>query len=51
MGAFEVDSTASVCDALLDHGVDIEHACGKVSACITCHVNISEGFEYLNVSD
>lgn len=40
---FETDANATVCDALLDHGIEIEHACGKVGACTTCHVVIEEG--------
>lgn len=42
---------ASICDTLLDHGIDIEHACGKVGACTTCHVIVSEGFASLNEVD
>lgn len=49
--SFAVDSSTSVCDALLDHGVDIEHARGKVGACTTCHVIINQGFASLNVPD
>lgn len=30
-------------DALLDHGVAIEHACEKVGACATCHVHLRTG--------
>ena len=41
----------SICDTLLDHGVDIEHACGKVGACTTCHVIVAEGFASLNDVD
>lgn len=41
----------SICDALLDHGVDIEHACGKVGACTTCHVIVRQGFDSLNLMD
>ena len=37
----------SVCDALLENGVDIEHACEKSCACTTCHVYIREGGESL----
>lgn len=33
----------SICDALLDNKIDIEHACGKVGACTTCHVVIRSG--------
>jgi 2Fe-2S ferredoxin len=38
----------TLCDALLANGVDIEHACGKVGACTTCHVIVTQGFESLN---
>ncbi|MFC3110421.1 ISC system 2Fe-2S type ferredoxin [Undibacterium arcticum] len=37
----------SLCDAMLDSDVDIEHACEKSCACTTCHVVIREGFESL----
>lgn len=45
--AFEVDSGISICDALLQNGVDIEHACEKSCACTTCHVYIREGSDSL----
>ena len=38
----------SLCDALLDHDIEIEHACEKSCACTTCHVVVREGFEALN---
>jgi 2Fe-2S ferredoxin len=41
----------SVCDALLDNGIDIEHACEKSCACTTCHVVIREGFEALEPAE
>ena len=41
---FEAESGKSICDALLEHGVDIEHACEKSCACTTCHVIVREGF-------
>ncbi len=44
---FEVEPGGSLADALLDHGVDIEHACGKVAACTTCHCIIRSGFSSL----
>ena len=37
----------SLCDNLLDNGVDIEHACDKACACTTCHVIVREGYETL----
>lgn len=33
----------SVLGQLLDAGVDIEHACGGVLACSTCHVYVTTG--------
>ena len=35
----------SILQLLLDAGVDIDHACGGVVACSTCHVYVHEGFE------
>lgn len=37
----------SVCEALLDHGIEIEHACEMSCACTTCHVIVKEGFDSL----
>ena len=37
----------SLCDALLNNRIDIEHACGKVGARTTCHVIVAEGFTTL----
>jgi 2Fe-2S ferredoxin len=40
---FECAPGANLCDALLAHGVELEHACGKVGACTTCHVVVRQG--------
>jgi ferredoxin, 2Fe-2S len=45
------ESGVSICDALLQNGIEIEHACEKSCACTTCHVYIREGFETLEESD
>ncbi len=37
----------SILGAALDAGIDIEHACGGVSACSTCHVYINGGEDQL----
>ncbi len=37
----------SLCDALLEHDIEIEHACEKSCACTTCHVVVREGFDAL----
>jgi 2Fe-2S ferredoxin len=34
----------SICRALLEAGVQIEHACDLSCACTTCHVIVREGF-------
>ena len=41
----------SVCEALLDNGIEIEHACEMSCACTTCHVVVKEGFESLGDPD
>ena len=48
--AFEATPGVSICDALLQNDVDIEHACEKSCACTTCHVHIREGFDSLDES-
>ena len=37
----------SLCDNLLDNGIEIEHACEKSCACTTCHVIVREGYASL----
>ena len=44
----EVQAGISICDAALQHGIEIEHACEKSCACTTCHVYIREGFDTLD---
>jgi 2Fe-2S ferredoxin len=46
----EAEPGATVCDAALANGIDIEHACEKSCACTTCHVYIREGFDTLDES-
>ena len=41
----------SICDALLQNDIDIEHACEKSCACTTCHVVVREGFASLTPSE
>ncbi|MBX2885436.1 MAG: ISC system 2Fe-2S type ferredoxin [Granulosicoccus sp.] len=49
--SFEAEPGISVCDALLQHDVDIEHACEKSCACTTCHVHVREGLDSLEEAD
>ena len=48
---FEVEPGISICDALLQHNVEIEHACEKSCACTTCHVILREGFNSLEPAE
>jgi ferredoxin, 2Fe-2S len=41
----------SVCEALLEHGIPIEHACEMSCACTTCHVVVRQGFDSLGEMD
>jgi 2Fe-2S ferredoxin len=43
----EAPSGKSICDALLESHIDIEHACEKSCACTTCHVVVRKGYESL----
>ncbi len=45
--SFEVPLGTSVLDAALKAGVELDHACGGVCACSTCHVIVKEGFNTL----
>ncbi len=38
----------SILEIALGHGVEIDHACGGVCACSTCHVIVRQGFETMN---
>lgn len=40
----------SLCNAMLNNGIEIEHACEKSCACTTCHVYVREGFDSLEES-
>jgi 2Fe-2S ferredoxin len=43
-----VPAGTSICEALLDNNIKIEHACDMSCACTTCHVIVREGFNSLN---
>lgn len=44
----EARSGVSICDVLLQNGIEIEHACEKSCACTTCHVIVREGIASLD---
>ncbi|SIQ02138.1 ISC system 2Fe-2S type ferredoxin [Pseudacidovorax sp. RU35E] len=41
----------SICEALLENGIPIEHACEMSCACTTCHVVVREGLASLNEAE
>ena len=47
---FIVPPGTSICDALLQNDVALDHACGKVGACTTCHVIVREGNSSLGLA-
>jgi 2Fe-2S ferredoxin len=47
----QAEPGTSVCEALLDHDIAIEHACDMSCACTTCHVIVREGFASLGEMD
>jgi len=47
----EATRGVSICDTLLENGIEIDHACDKVCACTTCHVIVREGYATLNVPE
>jgi 2Fe-2S ferredoxin len=47
----EAKSGVSICDNLLDNGLDIDHACDKACACTTCHVIVREGYTALDPAE
>jgi 2Fe-2S ferredoxin len=34
-------------EVAIEHGINIEHACGGVCACSTCHIYIEKGMEHV----
>jgi 2Fe-2S ferredoxin len=47
----EAPRGTSICEALLENGIAIEHACDMVCACTTCHVVVKAGYESLGEMD
>lgn len=48
---FDAQQGETLCNQLLAHGVDIEHACEQSCACTTCHVVVREGFDSLEAAE
>ena len=47
----DVPAGTTICEALLDSHINIEHACDMSCACTTCHVIVRDGFNSLNPLD
>lgn len=45
--SFEASPGMRLCDAMAQHGVEIEHACERACVCTTCHVIVRRGFDSL----
>ncbi|MBI5850786.1 MAG: 2Fe-2S iron-sulfur cluster binding domain-containing protein [Planctomycetes bacterium] len=45
---FDAALGESILDVALRNHVDLDHACGGVCACSTCHVRVLEGADALN---
>jgi len=44
----ETGLPGSILDIALGNGIDLEHACGGVCACSTCHVIVKQGLDTCN---
>ena len=47
----EAPAGTSICEAMLENGINIEHACELSCACTTCHVVVRAGFNSLGEMD
>ena len=47
----EAPAGTSICEALLENGIAIEHACEMSCACTTCHVVVKVGLTSLGEMD
>jgi len=47
----EAPTGTSICEALLEHDIPIEHACEQSCACTTCHVVVRKGYDSLGDLD
>ncbi|CAC9597498.1 Ferredoxin, 2Fe-2S [uncultured Gammaproteobacteria bacterium] len=47
----EAKTGETICNAMLENDVEIEHACEMSNACTTCHIYVREGFNSIAESD
>ena len=48
---FSAEEGKNICKLLLDHGIEIEHACDMARACTTCHIIVRQGYNSLGEVD
>lgn len=48
---FDAKQGRKLIDAMLDAGIEVEHACEKVCACATCHVHLRAGADAVKEAD
>ncbi|MBL8876358.1 MAG: 2Fe-2S iron-sulfur cluster binding domain-containing protein [Phycisphaerae bacterium] len=48
--SLKAPKTRTLLELALENGINIEHACGGVCACSTCHVHVEEGMKFLTES-
>lgn len=49
--SIQAPAGTTICEALLDNDIKIEHACDMSCACTTCHVIVREGLSSLGEPD
>jgi 2Fe-2S ferredoxin len=47
----EAKEGETLLNVALANGINVEHACEKSCACVTCHMIVREGFDSLDESD
>lgn len=46
--SFDAELGQSILDVAMDNDIPLDHACGGVCACSTCHVIVRQGMELLS---
>ena len=47
----DAEEGKSICENLLENGIELDHACEMSCACTTCHVIVREGFNSLEPAE
>jgi ferredoxin, 2Fe-2S len=43
----EIKAGETILEVALNNKIDIDHDCGGVCSCSTCHIYVTKGFQYL----